>query len=178
MMERPASLTPILPDLRRYALSLTRQPDAAADLVQDTCERALARADQFQPGSNLRAWCLSIMHNLHVDAGLTAARRARLLAKHAITQSDAWSGGQEAAVLLRQVLDAASRCGAFDAPLIAMDAAGATLAEMAAHYGKPIGTMKSRVHRSRKALREAVQWDHSATPASTDSALRSTSSRN
>jgi RNA polymerase sigma-70 factor (ECF subfamily) len=49
------------------ALGLARSHEDARDLVQDTFERALARRDQFVPGSSVRAWLLHIMRNLFID---------------------------------------------------------------------------------------------------------------
>ncbi|MBN8772591.1 MAG: hypothetical protein J0I46_13725, partial [Thiobacillus sp.] len=60
-----------LPRLRRYARALTGDVARADDLVQDTLERALARLDLWQPGSDLRAWLFTLMHNLFVNQLLT-----------------------------------------------------------------------------------------------------------
>ena len=59
--------------LSRVARRLTRQTQDAEDLVQETIARALARRAQFHPGTNLRAWLLTIERSLFVDA----YRRAR-----------------------------------------------------------------------------------------------------
>jgi len=56
-----------VPRLRRYARLLLRDPVSADDLVQDVLERALSRLHLYQPGTNLRAWLFTIMHNLHVN---------------------------------------------------------------------------------------------------------------
>src|SRR5580765_7574379 len=49
--------------LYRAALRLTRVPADAEDLVQDTYLRAFRAADRFEPGTNLRAWLFTILHN-------------------------------------------------------------------------------------------------------------------
>src|SRR6187455_1233928 len=49
--------------LYRTALRLTRVPADAEDLVQDTYLKAFRAADSFQPGTNLRAWLFTILHN-------------------------------------------------------------------------------------------------------------------
>jgi RNA polymerase sigma-70 factor (ECF subfamily) len=49
------------------ALFLTQQREAADDLVQEVCERALRAGERFQVGTNLTAWLNRIMHNLFVD---------------------------------------------------------------------------------------------------------------
>ena len=56
--------------LYRTALRLTRVPSDAEDLVQDTYLKAFRAADSFSPGTNLRAWLFTILHN-------TARNRAR-----------------------------------------------------------------------------------------------------
>ena len=64
-----------IPSLRRYARSLTGSIDRADDLVQDCLERAIARFQQFQPGTDLRAWLFTILHNVHCDQARRRARR-------------------------------------------------------------------------------------------------------
>src|SRR5947207_1838663 len=59
-----------LNSLYRAALRLTRVPADAEDLVQETYLKAFRAADQFEPGTNLRAWLFTILHN-------TARDRAR-----------------------------------------------------------------------------------------------------
>src|SRR5215470_19476385 len=56
--------------LYRTALRLTRSPADAEDLVQETYLKAFRAADSFEPGTNLRAWLFTILHN-------TARNRAR-----------------------------------------------------------------------------------------------------
>src|SRR5215831_18556384 len=59
-----------LDSLYRAALRLTRMPADAEDLVQETYLKAFRAAGQFEPGTNLRAWLFTILHN-------TARNRAR-----------------------------------------------------------------------------------------------------
>src|SRR3954449_11474402 len=59
-----------LDSLYRVALRLTRRPADAEDLVQETYLKAFRAADRFAPGTNLRAWLFTILHN-------TARNRAR-----------------------------------------------------------------------------------------------------
>ncbi len=61
------NLIALLPRLRRFAVSLTRNHAAADDLVQITCEKALANASGFEPGTNLNAWLFRIMRNSWID---------------------------------------------------------------------------------------------------------------
>src|SRR6516164_569347 len=65
-----------IPRLRRYARALTRASDRADDLVQDTLLRALTKLHLWQPGTDIRAWLFTIMHEQSVDAALGEARQS------------------------------------------------------------------------------------------------------
>ena len=56
-----------LPGLLRYALALTRDPDRAEDLVQDTVTRALERSDQFRADSSPATWLHRVMYHRFID---------------------------------------------------------------------------------------------------------------
>src|SRR5919204_6154641 len=72
-----------LDSLYRTALRLTRNTADAEDLVQDTYLKAFRAADRFEPGTNLKAWLFTILHN-------TARNRLRDRARAAVTlDSDA-----------------------------------------------------------------------------------------
>src|SRR5467141_2232715 len=67
-----------LDSLYRSALRLTRVPADAEDLVQDTYLKAFRAVGSFEPGTNLRAWLFTILHN-------TARNRVRDRAREAVT---------------------------------------------------------------------------------------------
>src|SRR5437762_14004814 len=67
-----------LDSLYRAALRLTRVPADAEDLVQDTYLKAFRAAESFEPGTNLRAWLFTILHN-------TARNRARDRARDTVS---------------------------------------------------------------------------------------------
>src|SRR6201987_5807406 len=63
-----------IPRLRRYARALTRDVTRADDLVQSCLMRALAKSHLWQPGTDLRAWLFTILHNQHVNDVRRAVR--------------------------------------------------------------------------------------------------------
>ncbi len=69
-----AAILACIPSLRRYARGLTGDPHRADDLVQDTLERAWSRYSRWQRRGELRAWMFGIMHNHFID-GVRANHR-------------------------------------------------------------------------------------------------------
>ena len=61
------TVAPCIPDLRRYALSLTRNAADADDLVQETTVRATLKLHLWQPGTNMIAWLIVMMRRLHIS---------------------------------------------------------------------------------------------------------------
>src|SRR5262249_40439421 len=68
-------LIALLPRLRRFARALSRDDDAADDLVQSACERALSHADSFTRGTRLDSWMYRIVQNLWIDRCRSRAAR-------------------------------------------------------------------------------------------------------
>ena len=63
-----------IPHLRRYARALTRDRESADDLVQLSLLQGLAKEHLWQPGTNLRHWLFTVLHNLHVSNTRRSAR--------------------------------------------------------------------------------------------------------
>ncbi|MBS0510029.1 MAG: RNA polymerase sigma factor [Proteobacteria bacterium] len=144
-----------LPRLRRYARALVGSREAADDLVQDTLERAWSRVSQWQPGSDLRSWLLSIMHNLRIDQ----TRRPTL----AVTPIDdevlelPTRATQMDRIELRE-LEAALSCLPEEQRAVVLLVAleDMSYAEVAATLNIPAGTVMSRLARGRERLRRVL----------------------
>ncbi len=126
-----------VPRLRRYARLLLRDPVSADDLVQDVLERALSRLHLYQPGTNLRAWLFTIMHNLHVNQAVRAAKGPK-------TGIDN---------------DAAEN---YQTAVQPAQTAGMTYAEAASVLEIPVGTVMSRLARGRARLRNFMNGEDPA----------------
>lgn len=141
--------------LRRYALVLTRDPVAADDLVQETLVKAIAKADTFQPGSDLRPWLFRILHNTFISD----LRRARTRAEAAVEMPEPVSNEcQDTRLELKQVLGALDQLPeAQRMPIILIALREMSYAEAARTLDVPLGTFMSRLGRGREALRKIVQ---------------------
>lgn len=78
-------------DLYRFALSISRDPHLAADLVQDTFVRALERADQYRGDAPLGAWLRRILHNLAIDRARRSSREVVVEEVEADWQRDTYT---------------------------------------------------------------------------------------
>src|SRR4051812_16127133 len=70
----------ILPRLRRFARTLTRNPHDADDLVQLAVERALTRHEQWRPGTKLESWMFGIIKNAWIDEVRARSRHNQIFA--------------------------------------------------------------------------------------------------
>jgi RNA polymerase sigma-70 factor (ECF subfamily) len=143
-----------IPYLRRYARALTGKPDAADDLVQDALERAIARFDQFQPGTNLRAWLFTILHNARCDQHRRAARRGPEIPIDEVPVTVSTRPNQADLLHLRDFKRAFDRLSEQHRQALALAAIeGMNYDQIAAILGVEVGTVKSRVFRARENLR-------------------------
>jgi RNA polymerase sigma-70 factor (ECF subfamily) len=143
-----------LPRLRRYARALTGDVARADDLVQDTLERALARLDLWQPGSDLRAWLFTLMHNLFVNQLRT--RRPQDTALDEALDIPV-SGGQMEAMAARDMHAALVRLPDEQREVILLVGLEQfSYAEAAQVLGVPAGTVMSRLARARERMRHML----------------------
>ena len=140
--------------LRRYALSLTRHPADAEDLVHDTLVKAIERQEQFRLGRNLRTWLLSILHNAFVDGQRARRIEALRTAEISYATDIAAPAGQEAAARLAEVREAFMTLPDDQrAALHLVSIDGLSYDEAAVSLGIPVGTLVSRISRARARLR-------------------------
>ncbi len=150
----------LLPRLRRLARVLTRAPADADDLVQLTVERALARADQWAPGTRLDAWMFRIMKNAWIDESRARSRRGQVV----IADDDGAHVGVDGAAAQQARLEAAEVQRAIAAlpedqrlavALVLVE--GLSYKEAAEVLEVPQGTLTSRLVRGRQAVLAALE---------------------
>ena len=162
----------LLDALYRAALRITRVPADAEDLVQETYLKAFRAADRFAPGTNLRAWLFTILHNTALNRARDRARDTVAVDSEIVDQAaDAPPPGGRSAgaaetpesLLMRETLAPELQAaidalpGAFRQAVWLRDVEEFSYAEIAEMLGVPIGTVMSRISRGRHLLFEALK---------------------
>jgi RNA polymerase sigma factor (sigma-70 family) len=145
----------LLPRLRRFAISLSRDAADGDDLCQAAVERALKSRDQWQPGTRLDSWMFRIMRNLWIDEVRTRSRRDQTFAPEeaGVAVGDDGDRRIEMAVEISDVGRAMERLPAEQREAIALVLVeGFAYREAADILDIPMGTLTSRLVRGREAL--------------------------
>ncbi len=153
MHELDEQLRELIPRLRRFAVSLTRNASSADDLVQSTLERAITSWADKRVEGDLRAWLFSILYRQFLDAHRRTRRYARML--------EFFTGRDDAQPSVERTVIAQATLQAFDqlnteqrALLLWVSVEGLSYKEIAEILEVPIGTVMSRLSRARQALRQ------------------------
>jgi RNA polymerase sigma-70 factor, ECF subfamily len=153
-----------IPRLRRYARALLRNPDEADDLVQDTILRGLEKIHLYQPGTNLRAWLFTMMHNQFINSVRRSLRRGQRIDVEKVPLQVHPS--QIARLELRDLERAiASLPDEQRTTLLLIGLEGMKYEEVAEICDIPIGTVRSRASRGRKALFDLLNGSASTSSA-------------
>jgi RNA polymerase sigma-70 factor (ECF subfamily) len=152
-----------IPRLRRYAQALVGDSTRADDIVQDCLERAWSKIHLFRPGSDLRAWLFTILHNVHANAArryntsptLVPLLDETLAPASRATQLDELEVGD-----LRSALAKLSDDQRQVILMVGMEQM--RYEEVATVLEIPIGTVMSRLHRARERLRDLLSADPDA----------------
>lgn len=149
---------PDMDHLRRLAIRLTGNTDDAEDLLQDLMLRLQPRMDEVVALERPRPWLARVLYRLFVDEW--RRRRSAPGIDDSADPDDAVSGevhpdeAFEQGLTRSRLQRALDRLPAFQRELVIMhDVEGYTLVEVAEITATPTGTLKSRLHRARTALR-------------------------
>jgi RNA polymerase sigma-70 factor, ECF subfamily len=156
-----AEIVALLPKMRAFALALARTAHDADDLVQSAVERALKHGPNADPGFRLDSWMYKIMQNLWIDQ----TRRRKVRAESATLDDLDVVGedgrrvveGRSAANRVQQAFNLLSPELRAAASLVIVN--GMSYREAADALSVPIGTIMSRVARSRAALRDSLSGE-------------------
>lgn len=152
------------------ACRLTRNPTEAEDLVQDALVKAMRARDQFQPGTNLKAWLFRILTNTFINKYRRGGLERSVLEG---PDADPLADGWVSASTMRQLRDPETMAlmpivegevrraldqlpPEFRLAVVLADVEEFSYEEIADIMGCPIGTVMSRLHRGRKLLQKSL----------------------
>jgi RNA polymerase sigma-70 factor (ECF subfamily) len=145
-----------IPRLRRYARALTRDVSRADDLVQSCLTRAIAKQHLWQPGTDLRAWLFTILHNQHVNDVRRSVREGIAVELGEVHQQTVQSNAIPT-LELRDLERAMGRLAAEQREVILLvGLEGMAYDEVASVLNVPVGTVRSRLSRGRDQLRRLM----------------------
>ncbi len=148
--------------LKPFAITLTRDTEAAKDLVQETMYRALANKDKYNVGTNIKAWLYTIMRNIFIN---NYRRRAKQSTIFDSTPNEfllnlnqgAVTNDAVAKINLKEVQEAIHNLPEIFRNPFLLYFDGFKYHEIADMLGEPLGTIKSRIHFARKLLKNQLQ---------------------
>jgi RNA polymerase sigma-70 factor (ECF subfamily) len=157
--------------LYRTALRMTRNPQDAEDLVQETMLRAFRFLDRFEPGTNLRAWLFKILTNTYINRYRKASSEPRVdslddseeLSLYRYLDSEAASrGGSVEAQVLDRFAEQDIKTAIEALPpqyritVLLADVEGFSYNDIAEITNVKKGTVMSRLFRGRRLLQKAL----------------------
>jgi RNA polymerase sigma-70 factor (ECF subfamily) len=162
---------PLMPELYAAAMRLTRNPEDAGDLLQETYLRAYRGFAGFEEGTNLRAWLYRILMNAFINIYRKRQREPQTVSDDDVEDWYLYDrlGGREAepsaeARVLESIPDEdvqealAGLPDNFRMAVLLADVDGFSYKEIAEILEVPIGTVMSRLHRGRRALEKRL-WE-------------------
>jgi RNA polymerase sigma factor (sigma-70 family) len=148
--------------LKPFAFTLTRDTEAAKDLVQETMYRALANRDKYNVGTNIKAWLYTIMRNIFINNYRRKSKQAVVLdsspndflinSNQPMVSNDAI-----ATINIKEVKSAIHNLPEIFRNPFLLYFDGYKYHEIAEMLEEPLGTIKSRIHFARKLLKNQLQ---------------------
>ncbi len=148
--------------LKPFAITLTRDQEAAKDLFQETLYRALVNRDKYHVGTNIKAWLYTIMRNIFINNYRKKAKQNTVfdntpndfLLDHNQTYvtNEAITG-----LNLREMQEAINELPEIFKNPFLLYFEGYKYNEIADMLKEPLGTIKSRIHFARKLLKAKIQ---------------------
>ncbi len=151
--------------LRAFSLKLTGNSVDAEDLYQDTAFRIITNAEKYKPGTNFKAWAVTIMRNIFINDYRKKVRRNLIIDQtpnnYYINSGDSLVNNEgETNVAYGELMKMINSLQEdFRRPFI-MAYQGYKYDEIADELGAPLGTIKSRIFFARKKLQKMFNAQH------------------
>ena len=148
--------------LKPFAITLTRDNEAAKDLFQETLYRALANKDKYSVGTNIKAWLYTIMRNIFINNYRRKVKQNTIFDStpndFLLNQNQAVAiNGAESNLRLKDIQEAIHNLPQIFRNPFLLYFDGFKYHEIADMLSEPLGTIKSRIHFARKLLKNQIQ---------------------
>jgi RNA polymerase sigma-70 factor (ECF subfamily) len=148
--------------LRPFAFTLTRDNEAAKDLVQETLFRALANKEKYHIGTNIKAWMYTIMRNIFINNYRRKSKQQTIFDNSTNdflldTNQGAVSNEAIAKLNMKEVQEAIHELPEIFRNPFLLYFDGYKYHEIADMLHEPLGTIKSRIHFARKLLKSQIE---------------------
>ncbi|MGA1582079.1 MAG: RNA polymerase sigma factor [Saprospiraceae bacterium] len=155
--------------LQAFAYSLTKNQEAARDLYQETAFRALKNRDKFSPGTNFKAWLMTIMKNIFINNYRRKVKENTMVDTtdnlYFINSATTVRNSGDAQILMKELLTMVDNLdNGLKIPFL-MHYRGFKYQEIADYLDLPLGTVKSRIFFARKELKQEIEKRYQITEA-------------
>ena len=142
--------------LKPFAITLTRDQEAAKDLCQETLYKAFAYRDKYKPGTNIRAWLYTIMRNIFINDYRRNSRKKVVMDTYKQGISPV-AHSSEISLRLKEINGAIHRLPAIFKTACLLYLQGYKYHEIAFALNEPLGTIKSRIHFAKKIIQKQIE---------------------
>lgn len=141
--------------LKPFAITLTKDQEAAKDLCQETLCKAFAYREKYEPGTNVKAWLFTIMRNIFIN-DYRRNNRKKVVMDAIAASVNPFVLSSETMVRLKEINTAIYYLPSIfkTACLLYLD--GYKYHEIAVALNEPLGTIKSRIHFAKKMLQKQI----------------------
>ena len=148
--------------LKPFAITLTRDSEAAKDLFQETLFRALANKDKYSVGTNIKAWLYTIMRNIFINNYRRKVKQNTIFDSTPndllINQTQSVvANNAESNLRLKDIQEAIHNLPQIFRNPFLLYFDGFKYHEIADMLSEPLGTIKSRIHFARKLLKTQIE---------------------
>jgi RNA polymerase sigma factor (sigma-70 family) len=141
--------------LKPFAITLTKDQEAAKDLCQETLYKAFAYKEQYRPGTNIKAWLFTIMRNIFINDYRREGRKKLVMEN--VTHSVSYPAfSSELTIRLKEINTAIHHLPSVFKTACILYLQGYKYQEIAFTLNEPLGTIKSRIHLAKKIVQKQI----------------------
>ena len=143
--------------LKPFAITLTRDREAAQDLYQETLYKAFAHREKYEAGTNIKAWLSTIMRNIFINEYRRNERKRIVM--DGLTYTEKYNAPMQSSdrnIRLKEINTAIYNLPGTFKNACMLYFQGYKYNEIAVALNEPLGTIKSRIHFARKMLKQQI----------------------